>query len=190
MTDMKKILKNHSWILALAGGLIFACISLPSTIILNHGSTNSDAGSMMAFMGEALISIGCIYLLFWLVRRARPQLRLEYALLLAFLLGILLYVPVYLFYWIVIIRHGLYGIPTHFSYATYFSQVFAVEVSMHLPVSLITITALYNHHVQKTRLELLNAEKMLAEGNLQNLIQQVGPHFLFNNLNILSALIS
>ncbi|MBF9239979.1 sensor histidine kinase [Hymenobacter sp. BT683] len=48
---------------------------------------------------------------------------------------------------------------------------------------------LYQQHASEVRLALARAEKAVTEARLRALQQHVDPHFLFNNLNILSSLI-
>lgn len=65
----------------------------------------------------------------------------------------------------------------------------ALTTGLHLPIAIIAITSLYNAHAHKAQTQLLNVQRVLVETQFKNLQQQVNPHFLFNSLNILSALI-
>jgi LytS/YehU family sensor histidine kinase len=67
--------------------------------------------------------------------------------------------------------------------------LFGVTTGLHLGIAIITITSLYNSHVHKVEIRLSKLESLSSEAQLKNLQQQVHPHFLFNSLNILTALI-
>ncbi len=59
----------------------------------------------------------------------------------------------------------------------------------HVPICFSIIVGLYNEKVFRLNQDIIEKEQMLSETRLLQLQQQVDPHFLFNNLNILSALI-
>ncbi|HEX8332081.1 MAG TPA: sensor histidine kinase [Segetibacter sp.] len=81
----------------------------------------------------------------------------------------------------------MYGLGTPSNW--YPGQLFAITTSLHLVVAIITISSLYNDHVHSVELQLSKARSVAVETQLKNLQQQVDPHFLFNSLNILRALI-
>ncbi|MBX0292053.1 histidine kinase [Hymenobacter sp. HSC-4F20] len=66
---------------------------------------------------------------------------------------------------------------------------FSSDVFLYLLVGSIYLPFLYQQHAGQVRLELERLEKEAARAKLQALQQHVDPHFLFNNLNILAALI-
>jgi hypothetical protein len=63
------------------------------------------------------------------------------------------------------------------------------DLFLYLLVGSIYLPFLYQQHAGRVRLELERLEKEAARAKLLALQQHVDPHFLFNNLNILSALI-
>lgn len=186
---MKKKFEHSSWVFSLAGALVFSCLALPAIIVMNHGSTEGGWPGIFYQIGTSLISLFSIYSAFIILSRKFPSWPLVWRLGLGFLLSLLFFIPLYLFYWKIIIRLWIYGISTSIPTMSYSNQSFATIISIHLPVSLISIMVLYNHHLRKTEIDLAQAQKMIAENALQQLLQQIDPHFLFNNLNILSALI-
>ena len=60
---------------------------------------------------------------------------------------------------------------------------------LYLLVGGVYLPFLYQQHAGQVRLALERAEKAVTHAQLRALQQHVDPHFLFNNLNILSALI-
>ncbi|GAB2776410.1 hypothetical protein HNQ93_001956 [Hymenobacter luteus] len=76
-------------------------------------------------------------------------------------------------------------------YGSWYAAVrgFSSDVFLYLLVGSVYLPFLYQQHAGQVRLELERAEKEAARAKLQALQQHVDPHFLFNNLNILAALI-
>ncbi|WP_019947702.1 sensor histidine kinase [Hymenobacter aerophilus] len=64
-----------------------------------------------------------------------------------------------------------------------------LDLFYYLMVGGIYLPFLYQQHAARLRLELEQLEKEATEARLRALQQHVDPHFLFNNLNILAALI-
>jgi hypothetical protein len=65
----------------------------------------------------------------------------------------------------------------------------AALLLLYLLVGSVYLPFLYQQHASQVQLALEQAEKAATQARLQALQQHVDPHFLFNNLNILSALI-
>ncbi len=65
----------------------------------------------------------------------------------------------------------------------------AAQLLLYLLVGSVYLPFLYQQYASQVRLALEQAEKAATQARLQALQQHVDPHFLFNNLNILSALI-
>lgn len=65
----------------------------------------------------------------------------------------------------------------------------AAMLLLYLLVGSVYLPFLYQQHASQVRLALEQAEKAVTQAQLRTLQQHVDPHFLFNNLNILSALI-
>ncbi|MBT9395198.1 histidine kinase [Hymenobacter sp. NST-14] len=63
------------------------------------------------------------------------------------------------------------------------------DLFVYLLVGSFYLPLLYQQHAAQARTELERLEKESAQARLQALHQHVDPHFLFNNLNILAALI-
>ena len=64
-----------------------------------------------------------------------------------------------------------------------------LDLFFYLLVGGVYLPFLYQQHAARLRLELEQLEKEATEARLRALQQHVDPHFLFNNLNILAALI-
>jgi sensor histidine kinase YesM len=186
--DMKKSSVSSVFVVSLIAAVIYGAVMLPSIVYLNHGQTDLNFVSLIFFVSETLISFFITYVLFNLFTTKWPTQKLELRLLLVFIVSTAIYIPVYLLYWIFIIRRLYYGIGT--PVAWFFRQEFTAVTTLHIPVCFITLSLLYNKTLQGTQLKLVYAQKLLAERNLKKLQQQVHPHFLFNSLNILNALIT
>lgn len=65
----------------------------------------------------------------------------------------------------------------------------AAMLLLYLLVGSVYLPFLYQQHASQVRLALERAETAVTQAQLRALQQHVDPHFLFNNLNILSALI-
>ncbi|RSK36110.1 sensor histidine kinase [Hymenobacter metallilatus] len=63
------------------------------------------------------------------------------------------------------------------------------DVFLYLLVGSVYLPFLYQQHANQVRVEVERLEKAATQARLQALQQHVDPHFLFNNLNILAALI-
>ncbi len=138
-------------------------------------------------LGEAIISLGSLYLAYTITKKffSRSSLGYQYAIIL--LLSILINASLFLPYWVFFVRLLLHGLPT--DKEAYAGEVWSRTLSLHVPIAVIIMISLYNNYAHKTELQLVNVQKALAETQLKNLQQQVDPHFLFNSLNILCALI-
>ncbi|MBG8552232.1 sensor histidine kinase [Hymenobacter guriensis] len=79
----------------------------------------------------------------------------------------------------------------HDNYAGWYPMVriLASEVFLYLLVGSVYLPFLYQQHAAQVRIEVERLEKEATQARLRALQQHVDPHFLFNNLNILAALI-
>lgn len=68
-------------------------------------------------------------------------------------------------------------------------RTLASELFLYLLVGSVYLPFLYQQHAAQQRLALEQAETAATQARLRALQQHVDPHFLFNNLNILSSLI-
>jgi len=70
-----------------------------------------------------------------------------------------------------------------------FVRSLSSDVFLYLLVGNVYLPFLYQQHAAQVRLQMERLEKEATQARLQALQQHVDPHFLFNNLNILAALI-
>lgn len=138
-------------------------------------------------IGAGFNSLLCVYVCYRLIRRSQERLSFGFFYLLLFFLTLVLFPLFYGLYWGVLVRQLIYHVPTAVSDVWRESKV-AIG-SRQVPISIATILGLYNEKVFQLTRSILLKEKMLSETKFVQLQQQVDPHFLFNNLNILSALI-
>lgn len=184
---MKSKFLISPWLVALAFAVFYGSLNFFALLRLNPKGNNLNWFEWGFSVGACVISVGVIYTLYRLcVRffRAHPVGR-QYLLLLA--VSVPVYCGLYLVYWVLLTRKLVYGLHTPLTWYT--GQLLISNVFSHLPTATITVGVLYNAQVYNIRLQLLQSEKLVAEARLKNLQQQVDPHFLFNSLNILSALI-
>ncbi|MEJ7822050.1 MAG: histidine kinase [Chitinophagaceae bacterium] len=138
-------------------------------------------------IGEVLFSLGSLYIALLIINKFLPKLLLGFRYGIILLLSSVIFLTIFLPYWVLFVRSFIHGLPTDRS--AYALEAWSRILTLHLPISIISIISLYNHQAHKKELQLLGVQKALAETQLKNLQQQVDPHFLFNSLNILSALI-
>ena len=138
-------------------------------------------------LGTTVISVGSIFVSFKISNQFFHRISLGYRYAIMLLMSIPVFCILYLPYWVSFIRSFIYGLAT--DKEAYAGQLYFLTTGLHLPVAIITITSLYNAHSHKVQTQLLNVQNALFETQLKNLQRQVDPHFLFNSLNILSALI-
>ncbi|MCA8829066.1 sensor histidine kinase [Hymenobacter pini] len=79
----------------------------------------------------------------------------------------------------------------HGNYAGWYPVVRSLssDAFLYLLVGSVYLPFLYQQHAAQVRVEVERLEKEATQARLQALQQHVDPHFLFNNLNILAALI-
>jgi sensor histidine kinase YesM len=155
--------------------------------ILNPAGNSWDFAHLVFAFGTCAISIGSIYISHVLANYLFQRSPFGYRYVYMLLLSLPVFSIIYLVYWVGLIRKLVYGLSTDLS--AYPGQLFAVTTGLHLVIAIITITSLYNSHVHKVQIQLSKVENLSTETQLKNLQQQVNPHFLFNSLNILTALI-
>jgi two-component system, LytTR family, sensor kinase len=64
-----------------------------------------------------------------------------------------------------------------------------INFRINLFLNTIHVIFLYNQQLEKSRQEIQSYKRISGQAQLQSLKNQVNPHFLFNNLSVLSALI-
>lgn len=159
-------------------------------VLLNITNPKGNRWTVLEFiiiLGASLVSIGSIYFSFLLSGYYFHKLSLGYRYAIMLLMSIPIFCAMFLPYWVLLVRQLIYGNPTDQS--AYPGQLVAITTGLHLPIVIITISSLYNAHVHRVKMQLANVQNLVIETQLKNLQQQVDPHFLFNSLNILSALI-
>jgi len=177
------------WIVSGATLLIFLIFLSSGRIRLNQSGTEIVG----AFVYSALIAVPSIFLLTWISHRyterfPRLIILMQAAVLvctatIGSLAGDLLLQTVG------IVRHGAYWIEFRQSFP------FAVVISLMFGLSISTFETL-RYKLQEATLELRTKEveqerayKLLAEAQLSSLESRIHPHFLFNTLNSIAALI-
>lgn len=177
----------NSWAIAGVVGFLYSGFYWVLLNIINPAGNDWTFLEFVWSTGTAAISMGCIFLCYAFVNRFFRRMSLGYRYIFMLLLSIPLFCLIYLPYWVSFLRHDIYHVPT--DPKLYGSQLLTLTTGQHLPIAIIAIASLYNAQAHKAQLHLLNVQNVLAETQLKNLQQQVDPHFLFNSLNILSALI-
>lgn len=172
--------------IAIISGLIYSSLWFVWLNIANPEENEWDFPNLFFSVASAALSIGSLYMAyrFCLSFFHRTRLRRFYAIML--LLSLPIFSIIYLLFWVVFIRQMIYGLRTDIE--VYPKQLVYIITSLHLVMSIIVISSLYNDEVQKVELQLTKMQAIAAETQLKVLQQQVDPHFLFNSLNILTAL--
>jgi two-component system LytT family sensor kinase len=184
-----RILNNktlNTWQVAILIALCYDGIYFIYLNILNPAMNGWNIIEFSVLLGTTSISISSIYLCFMFTRRYVRKLSMGYQYGISLLISTPVFCLVYLGFWI-LVRQIIFGRPTERSW--YAEQLFFQISSLHLPIASIIITAIYNFHAHKADIQLIKVQNLVTETELKNLQQQVDPHFLFNSLNILSALI-
>ncbi|HET9056177.1 MAG TPA: histidine kinase [Chitinophagaceae bacterium] len=180
------IKEKNIWPIAIGIGLIYGLILF---VFITWAFPEGNKGTLLEFFHTSvtmLISIGCLYLSLFLVKRFTKKLAPVNQYLLMLLISILPFCFTYLCFWVGF-RYVFAGLNT--DKAWYLGQISWILTKHHLPVSLVTTFLLYHNRLQKDNLEISKIQNALTETQLKNLQRQVDPHFLFNSLNILTALI-
>jgi two-component system, LytTR family, sensor kinase len=177
----------NTWRSAIAIILLYDMFFFVVLNILNPEGNEWTFTGFLILTGNSLISIGTLYLSFRLTQRYFKKRSLGFRYVLAFFISLPVFLGLYLFYWVFLVRLMIYGRDTDTS--AYAGQLFYVSTGMYLPIACIILTSIYYSQAHKTEMQLVKTQGLMAETQLKNLQQQVDPHFLFNSLNILSALI-
>lgn len=159
-------------------------------IILNALNPDGNDWTPLEFLiliGNSLLSIGTLYLAFLLTLRFFKKKTLAFRYIFAFIISLPVFLGLYLGYWVVLVRLMIYGRGTDSD--AYSGQLFYIATVFYLPVACIILSSMYYSQAHKTEIQLAKTQGLMAETQLKNLQKQVDPHFLFNSLNILSALI-
>jgi two-component system LytT family sensor kinase len=184
---MKRIRYINTWQFALVFTLLYSAFVFYLFAELHPQGTPSDLPSFFFFIGAGLGTLLTIYACHRLIRRAEHRVSTGVFYGLLFLVSLLMFPVFYGLYWGLIVNRIIYG-----GGATVLSVLREARLTagvFQVPVCFATILGMYNEKVFRLNQDILLKENMLTETRLTQLQQQVDPHFLFNNLNILSALI-
>lgn len=177
----------NPWYFALAFTLLYSAFTFFMFYTLHPMGTPRDWETFFFGMGSGLVTLLAVYLSYRLLskRKAKMSPSLFY-ILLAFT-AIIAFLILYNLYWVGLVRWGIHSIGTDISLIV--KQNKLMLGILLAPISIAAMLGLYNEKVFRLNQDVLQKEKMLSESRLTQLQQKVDPHFLFNNLNILSALI-
>jgi|SRR6218665_276445 len=184
---MKRIRYINTWHFALFFTLVYSSFIFYLFAALHPQGTPFDWPSFFFFAGAGLGTLLTIYLCYRMIRKKERKVSsiLFYGWL--FLLSLLMFPVFYGLYWGLLVNRIIYG-----GGATVLSVLHEARLTIgvfQVPICFATILGMYNEKVFRLNQDIIEKENMLAETKLVQLQQQVNPHFLFNNLNILSALI-
>ncbi|MBZ4189429.1 sensor histidine kinase [Niabella beijingensis] len=184
---MKRIRYINPWYFALIFTQVYSAFIFYLFARLHPKGTPSDWQSFFFFTGAGSGTLFLIYISYRIIRKKEGKIPVGLFYGLLFLLSFLLFPVFYGLYYGVLVNRVIYrggaSITLIFNEAKTMIGVFQV------PICFAVILGLYNKKVFQLNQDIIEKENMLSEARLVQLQQQVDPHFLFNNLNILSALI-
>lgn len=183
---MKRRLLN-TWLTAAAVAVLYDGFYFVLLNLINPQGNQWTVSEFVILVAKSLISIGTIYSSYFISQKYLVRLSLGLRLALMLLMSIPVFCVTYLPFWVLLIRKGIYGLTT--DSAVYAGQLASSVYGLHIPIGVIIIIFLYSRHTYQTELRLIKTQNLATETELRNLQQQIDPHFLFNSLNILSALI-
>jgi two-component system LytT family sensor kinase len=184
---MKRIRYISTWQFALVFTLLYSAFVFYLFAQLHPQGTPFDLPSFFFFIGAGLGTLLTVYGCHRIIRRAENRVSPGVFYGLLFLLSLLMFPVFYGLYWGLLVNRIIYG-----GGATVLSVLHEARLTagvFQVPVCFATILGMYNEKVFRLNQDIMLKENMLTETRLTQLQQQVDPHFLFNNLNILSALI-
>lgn len=184
---MKRIRYIRTWPFALVFTLVYSSFIFYLFAALHPEGTPFDWPSFFFFVGAGLGTLFTIYLCHRIIRNKEQQMSAFFFYGLLFLLSLLMFPVFYGLYWGLLVNRIIYG-----GGATVLSVLHEARLMVgvfQVPICFATILGMYNEKVFRLNQNIIEKENMLTETRLVQLQQQVDPHFLFNNLNILSALI-
>lgn len=184
---MKGMRYFNPWLFGLVFTLFYSVFIYWFFFTLNPEGTPGTLESLLYFVSASLLALGCVYAAYRTLRPLRSRMSTGTFYFAIFALSFLYFLVAYSLYWGIVIRMLVYKLTTTVSMMWRESRF--MLGCMHTPISIATLLGLYNEKVYQLNQDILLKERMLSEARLVQLQQQVDPHFLFNNLNILSALI-
>ena len=184
---MKRLRYFNAWYFALIFTVLYSSFIFYLFATLHPSGTPSDWESYFFYIAAGLATFSSIYFCYRLIRTKENKLSIGNFYGLLFILSLLLFPVVYGLYYGVLVNRILYRGGATISIILHESRIM-VGV-FHVPICFSIILGLYNEKVYRLNQDIIEKEKMLSETRLLQLQQQVDPHFLFNNLNILSSFI-
>lgn len=184
---MKRLRYISTWYFALLFTVVYSLFIFYMFATLHPSGTPSDWPSFFFFIGAGLVTLFSIYLCYRLLRKREHRMSIAPFYGLVFLLSFLLFPVFYGLYYGLLVNRIIYGGSA--SLLRIFHEVQIMIGVFHVPICFATILGLYNEKVFRLNQAVIEKENTISETRLVQLQQQVDPHFLFNNLNILSALI-
>lgn len=184
---MKRIRYIRTWHFALIFTLVYSGFIFYLFAALHPEGTPYDWPSFFFFTGAGLGTLYTIYICYRIIRKKESRVSPVFFYGLLFLLSLILFPVFYGLYWGLLVNRIIYG-----GGATVLSVLHEARLTVgvfQVPICFATILGMYNEKVFRLNQDIIEKENMLTETRLVQLQQQVDPHFLFNNLNILSALI-
>lgn len=184
---MKQVRYLNPWYFGLIFTVLYSSFIFYLFATINPKGTPNDFESFLFCIGAGLATFGSIYFCYRLLVKNENSISfgIFYGTLFAFTL--LLFPLVYGVYYGVIVNRLIYRGSA--SIARIISEIKIAIGVFHVPICFSIIVGLYNEKIFRLNQAIIENKRILSETKLIQLQQQVDPHFLFNNLNILSALI-
>ncbi len=184
---MKRIRYLNTWYFGLIFTVLYSSFVFSLFATIHPSGTPSDWPSFFFYIAAGLATFSSIYFCYRLIRKKEKKMSVGAFYGLLFVVSLLLFPIVYGLYYGVIVNRMIYSGGATIGFILHEARIM-VGV-FHVPICFSIIVGLYNEKVFRLNQDIIEKEKMLSETRLVQLQQQVDPHFLFNNLNILSALI-
>lgn len=184
---MKRIRNFSTWYFGLVFTVIYSSFIFSLFATIHPAGTPSDWESFFFNIAAGLATYSSIYCCYRLIRNKENKMSVASFYGLLFAISLLLFPLVYGLYYGVIVTRLIYNGGASIRMILHEARIM-VGV-FHVPICFSIIVGLYNEKVFRLNQAIIEKEQILSETRLLQLQQQVDPHFLFNNLNILSALI-
>jgi two-component system, LytTR family, sensor kinase len=184
---MKRIRYFSAWSFSLVFTILYSSFIFSLFATIHPEGTPSTWASFFFYIAAGLATFSSIYFCYRIIRRWEKRISIASFYGLLFLMSLCLFPVVYGLYYGVIVNRMIYNGGASISFILHESRIMVGVFQV--PICFSIIVGLYNEKVFRLNQDIIEKEKMLSETRLVQLQQQVDPHFLFNNLNILSALI-
>lgn len=184
---MKRFRYFSTWYFGLICTIIYSSFVFFLFSTIHPLGTPPTWESFFFNIAAGLATYSSIYFCYRLIRKRESKMSIGSFYGLLFAISLLLFPLVYGLYYGVIVNRMIYGGGASISFIL--NEVRIMVGVFHVPICFSIIIGLYNEKVFRLNQNIIEKEQMLSQTRLLQLQQQVDPHFLFNNLNILSALI-